>query len=71
MRMHIHLYAFARRLARDESAQDLIEYALLSAFVGLAGLVALNGISSAIGIYYGTSNTSVNGLWNSPTPSGS
>ena len=70
-RMHIHFYNFARRLALDEDAQDLIEYALLSAFIGLAGLAALNGISAAIGVYYSTSNTSVNGLWNSPTPAGS
>jgi len=60
-----------RELFWDERGQDLLEYALLSAFIGLAGLAALNGIGVSLNTYYGTSNSSVNGLWNSPTPTGS
>jgi pilus assembly protein Flp/PilA len=56
------------RLLREESAQDLIEYALLSAFIGLAGIAAFNGISGAIGSWYGQSNTNLNGIWESPEP---
>lgn len=57
-----------RRLLRDEHGQDLLEYALLTAFVGLAGLVALNAMGAAIGEWYGESNTTVNDLWVSPDP---
>jgi len=62
---------FVQEFARDERGQDLLEYALLSVFIGLAGLAALNGIGVSINTWYGTSNTSVNSLWNSPTPTGS
>jgi Flp pilus assembly pilin Flp len=69
------LRATVRRLAlrflAEEHGQDLMEYVLLSAFIGLAGLAALNAIGVIIGTWYGTSNTSVNSLWNSPTPMGS
>jgi Flp pilus assembly pilin Flp len=68
----------ARRLRRrvleflvDDSAQDLMEYVLLSLFIGLAGIAALNGISAAIGTYYVNSNSSVTNLWRSPDPGGS
>jgi Flp pilus assembly pilin Flp len=70
-RMAIDVQTFARQFVADESGQDLLEYALLSLFIGLAGLAALNSISAAIGTYYSSSNTTVNGLWNSPTPTGS
>ena len=58
------------RLLREDSAQDLLEYALLSVFIGLAGIAAFNGISAAIGDWYGTSNSNVNSLWESPDPAG-
>ena len=60
-----------RRLASDDAGQDLLEYALLTAFVGLAGLAALNAMGTSIGTWYGNSNTTVNGLWVSPDPGGS
>ena len=34
---------------REDDGQDLIEYAFLAAFVGVAGYVALNGIGPAVG----------------------
>ena len=60
-----------RRFVADERGQDLIEYVLLTLFIGLAGLAALNAIGVTIGIWYDTSNTSVNGLWTSPNPTAS
>jgi Flp pilus assembly pilin Flp len=69
--MGARITTFVQRFVRDERGQDLLEYALLSVFIGLAGLAALNGIGVSINTWYGTSNTSVNGLWNSPTPTGS
>jgi Flp pilus assembly pilin Flp len=61
----------ARRLLHDDRGQDLLEYALLSAFIGLAGLAALQAISATIGGWYVTSTSGVNGLAESPPPSGS
>jgi pilus assembly protein Flp/PilA len=40
--------AFSKLMA-DESGQDLIEYALVAALVGLASVAALNGLAAAIG----------------------
>ena len=34
---------------RDESGQDLIEYALVAALIGLGAVVAMTGLSGKIG----------------------
>jgi len=60
-----------RQFVADERGQDLMEYVLLSLFIGLAGLAAFNAMGVTIGSWYGSSNTSVNSLWNSPSPAGS
>jgi len=36
------------RLAREDSAQDLIEYAFLAGFFGIAGVATLNLIAPAL-----------------------
>jgi pilus assembly protein Flp/PilA len=36
------------RFINDESGQDLIEYALLSALIGLAAVVTLQSVATAI-----------------------
>ena len=36
------------RLIHDESGQDLIEYALVAALVGLGAVTAMKGLSNAI-----------------------
>ena len=40
------------RLLTDESGQDLIEYALLCAFIGFAGLTAFNTIGGTMQVAY-------------------
>ena len=62
MRRHI------QRWLSDQAGADLIEYALLAAFVALAGLVGFNAISGAIGGSYTNSNTAVQDLWEIPAP---
>ena len=57
-----------RRWLCEEAGQDLVEYALLAAFVGLAGLAGYAAISTAIGNNYSNSNTSVQDLWEIPAP---
>jgi Flp pilus assembly pilin Flp len=37
-----------RRFLREDAGQDLIEYALLAAFIGIAGMLALRGIRGAV-----------------------
>jgi Flp pilus assembly pilin Flp len=58
------------RLLADECGQDLIEYALLTTFVGLSGAVGLNLILGAINSTYTSWFTGVNDLWEPPPPGG-
>ena len=37
-----------RRLASDDSGQDLIEYALVAALIGLGALTAMKGMSNSV-----------------------
>ena len=47
---------------RDESGQDLIEYGLLTAFIGFAGIFVWTNISAVIGAKYSGWDTGVQGL---------
>jgi Flp pilus assembly pilin Flp len=47
------------RLIEEEHGQDLIEYALLSAFIGIVGVVAWSNIGTRIGVAYQAWNTNV------------
>jgi Flp pilus assembly pilin Flp len=55
------------RLITDDDGQDLIEYALLTAAIGLCALAAFSLWGAAISGTYGTLNTTTNGLWD-PEP---
>jgi Flp pilus assembly pilin Flp len=61
-------------LVRDDNAQDLVEYALLAAFIATAGYVVLAGIAPTLGATYTTWLDPSNGvpsLWDPPAPLGS
>jgi Flp pilus assembly pilin Flp len=58
-------------IAREDSGQDIVEYALLTAFFGLAALAAWTSVRDAIGLSYGATTSGVQGLWDPPPPSGS
>jgi Flp pilus assembly pilin Flp len=47
------------RFWRDESAQDLIEYAYLAAIIGLSGALLWSGIAQLIGDRYTDYNADV------------
>ncbi len=49
-------------LINEDSGQDLIEYALVAALVGLGAVAAMRGLSNSIG-------TTFNGIGNSLTTS--
>jgi Flp pilus assembly pilin Flp len=65
------VHGFLRRLLSDEQGQDLIEYALLSTFIGLAGIGVFGLITNAISTVYGSWNTETNNIWETPNPAGS
>jgi len=56
---------------RDESAQDLVEYALLGAFIGVVSVVVWQNIVTLLGERYTDFNTNVPTLWEPPNPAGS
>ena len=62
------LRAIGRRLLREDHAQDLLEYALLSAFVGVAGLAIMNAMGVSLANAYTAWNGAVDALWETPEP---
>lgn len=56
------------RLMRDEQGQDVIEYALLTAGIGLAGIAVWPAITTAIGDAYEAFDTGTQDLWETPPP---
>ena len=60
------------RILREEDGQDLIEYGLLGALIGIVGIVAWTTVGSAINTTYGGWDTNVQGLSaTTPDPIGS
>jgi Flp pilus assembly pilin Flp len=53
---------------RDDNGQDLIEYALLTAAIALAGLATFETIRTVMGVTYASWGTAVNNLWEAPGP---
>jgi pilus assembly protein Flp/PilA len=47
------------RLARDEAGQDLVEYAMLMAFIALACLIGLRNLGTAVNNTYNSVSTSL------------
>lgn len=58
------------RLIRDDEGQDLIEYALLTAGIGLAGIAVWPAITTAIGVAYQSFDADTQDLWEIPPPGG-
>ena len=52
----------------DDDGQDLVEYALLGAFIGVVSVIVWQNIATAIGLRYTEYNTNINSLWASPEP---
>ena len=65
------MISLIRQLVCGEEGQDVIEYALLTAGIGLAGIATWPLITSAIGVAYGRFDTQTQGIWETPPPSGS
>jgi hypothetical protein len=65
------LTAFLGRLAAEDGGQDVVEYALLTAFFGLCALAAWTSVRDGLALSYGSTTAGVQGLWEPPPPSGS
>jgi Flp pilus assembly pilin Flp len=50
------------RFIRNDTGQDLIEYALLSCFIGICAVVAWTNIPTKIGLAYSNWNSGVQTL---------
>ena len=53
----------AARLLSDDRGQDLVEYALLTAIIGISGLLILSTISTKMGTTYSGWNTAGQNAW--------
>jgi Flp pilus assembly pilin Flp len=65
------MWSILTRLLHEDSAQDLVEYALLASFIGLIGAAAFSSLESAIHTTYAAFNTNNNNNWQMPAPGGS
>ena len=59
---------FAGQLVSDDSGQDLIEYALLTAIVGISGVLILSALSMTMGTAYSSWNTAGQNAWEPGSP---
>jgi Flp pilus assembly pilin Flp len=65
------MQALVSRLARDTAGQDLIEYALLSALIGVVCVLVWQNIGVAIGVAFVGLDTNVQTLSScTPNPGG-
>jgi pilus assembly protein Flp/PilA len=55
-----HLKIAVKTFAQDESGQDLIEYALVAALIGLGAVASLNSLKTAIASAFTSIVTSLN-----------
>ena len=56
------------RMVLNDEGQDLIEYAVLTAFIGIAGMAAFNLIATTMNTTYGSWDTGINSLWEPADP---
>jgi hypothetical protein len=64
---------YVRRAVVEDGGQDLVEYALLAAFIGIAGWAILMTLPTVMGATYASwidTNNGVPGQWDPPEPAG-
>ena len=60
-----------RRFVVETDGQDMIEYALVTTFIGFAGAAAWTAVQTSLGNAYNGFETGVWGLWAPADPVGS
>jgi Flp pilus assembly pilin Flp len=70
MLIHSTQYVRARavRLFKDERGQDLIEYALLTGIIAVAGAIVFPPLTSRMAAAYNSWNTNTQAIWRPPPP---
>jgi Flp pilus assembly pilin Flp len=61
---------FTRRFLRDDLGQDLIEYALLLAFIALGTIIGLQSLGTATNSKYRVASTAINDAGSDPNGGG-
>jgi Flp pilus assembly pilin Flp len=61
--------AFIAQLVHDDSAQDLIEYGLLTGLIAVGGVLLFSQIAAAMEAFYNNSNAASQNAWE-PCPPG-
>jgi Flp pilus assembly pilin Flp len=64
------LVTLVTAFVRDESGDDLIEYALLAALIGIVGVLAFNNLSGKMGNAYIGWNANARDQWKPCPPGG-
>ena len=62
--------ALLEKLVWTDDGQDIIEYALLTGGIGIAGLAAWPAIVDALGVVYTQLDSQTQDLWEPPNPAG-
>jgi Flp pilus assembly pilin Flp len=62
------VWRFVANFAEEEQGQDLVEYALLGAFVAIATILGLKAIEGAIGTQYRWLDSGEQNIWQPPNP---
>jgi Flp pilus assembly pilin Flp len=63
-----YVYRRGVRLLADERGQDLIEYALLTGIIAVAGALVFPPLTSRMADAYQAWNTNVQDIWRPPPP---
>jgi Flp pilus assembly pilin Flp len=56
------------RLIREDDAQDIVEYALLTASIGVMGIATWPLIAAGVGVVYQQLDTNTQSIWEVPDP---
>jgi len=68
--LYVRIRSLALAFVRDDRGQDLIEYALLTVTIALAGAAVWFAMGPAIASAYTTWGTGINNQWETPDPGG-
>ena len=67
----MRLATLIAQLVRDDSAQDLIEYALLTGLIAVGSVLLFSQLSAAMEASYNNSNTASQNAWEPCPPASS
>jgi Flp pilus assembly pilin Flp len=56
------MHSFSERFIFEEAGQDIVEYALLTAIIGIAAIAIWNELTVRVGVVYTAADTGVQNL---------